>query len=414
MNLSLYIAKRYLVSKKSHNIINLISIISVVGVAVGTMALIIVLSVFNGFESLVKSLFNSFDPDLKITLVEGKTFSPAAIPEKEIRDIPGVVSYTRVLEETALLKYQNRQALVSLKGVSREFTAHSGLDSMMVHGELLLEHGDRNYIVLGYGVAQVLGANLNDYLNPINVYAPARKGYVASLPEQAFTNRIIFPSGIFSVQQDFDTRYAIVPLRFAENLFGYESEITALEIGIDRRIKSEREKSKIKEQVKAIAGEGFQVKDRYEQQELLYKIMKSEKLAIFLIMGFILFIATFNIIGTLSMLILDKKKDIAVLYSMGAGENLIKRIFIAEGMLISFSGAIAGMLLGALICWIQIRFGIVPLQAGGGSFVVEAYPVELQFIDFFYVFILVLGIGLPAVLYPVRKISRKYFEQRLN
>lgn len=409
MNFSLYIARRYLVSKKSHNIINIISAISVVGVTVGTMALIIVLSVFNGFEGLVKSLFNTFDPDLKITLVEGKTFLPDDLPAESIKSIPGVVRYTEVLEETALLKYQNRQALVTLKGVGEDFEMLSGLDTMIVYGDFVLQNGDLNYMVLGYGVAQTLGISLNDYLNPVNVFAPRRTGYAPAMPEQAFTNRTIFPSGIFSIQQDFDTRYVIVPLRFARNLFGYENNVTAIEVGLQKGARTE----KIKQEIKAIAGERFLVKDRYEQQELLYKIMKSEKLAIFLILGFILFIATFNIIGTLSMLILDKRKDIAVLHSMGASEKLIKRIFFAEGLLISLTGAILGMLLGALVCWVQIQFGVVPLHAGGGSFIVDAYPVEMQLVDFVYVLLLVLGIGFPSVWYPVRQIRKKYFEQKL-
>jgi lipoprotein-releasing system permease protein len=409
MNLSLYIAKRYLVSKKSHNIINIISVISVTGVAVGTMALIIVLSVFNGFETLVKSLFNTFDPDLKITLVEGKTFLPHELSEHEIKKIPGIVRYTKVLEETALLKYQKRQALVTVKGVSEDFAILSDLDTMIIQGDLLLQDREFNYMIMGYGVAHLLGANLNDYLNPISVFAPGRSGFAAGRPEQAFINRTIFPSGIFSIHQDFDTRYVIVPLRFARDVFGYEQEITAVEIGLEHGIKT----SGIKQEIKNIAGPGFHVKDRYEQQELLYKIMKSEKLAIFLILGFILFIATFNIIGTLSMLILDKKKDISVLHSMGASEKLIKRIFFAEGILISFSGAIFGMLLGALICWIQIQFGVIQLHDGAGSFIIEAYPVELQIFDFVNVFILVLAIGLPAVWYPVRQIKQKYFKHQV-
>jgi lipoprotein-releasing system permease protein len=242
------------------------------------------------------------------------------------------------------------------------------------------------------------------------MYAPKRSGFTGTLPEQAFISKTIFPSGIFSVQQDFDTRYVIVPIRFAQNLFGFESETTAVEITLQENANIAR----IKEEIKKIAGDRFSVKDRYEQQEMLYKIMKSEKLAIFVILGFILFIATFNIIGTLSMLILDKKKDIAVLHSMGANETLIKRIFFAEGFLITFSGAILGMILGALICWVQIQFGVVPLHSGGGSFVVEAYPVELQFIDFVYVLLMVIGIGLPAVWYPIHQIKKKYFEQKLG
>ncbi len=410
MNLSLFIAKRYLVSKKSHHIINIISVISVAGVTVGTMALIIVLSVFNGFETLVKSLFNSFDPDLKITLASGKTFLPDQVQEKKIKEIPGVVRYTEILEETALLKYQNRQALVVVKGVGEDFDSLSGLDTMVVHGSLLLQNGELNYMVLGYGVAEVLNANLNDYVTPIMVYAPRRSGFIGTLPEQAFTFRTIFPSGIFSIQQDFDSRYVLVPVRFARNLFGYDTEVTAIEIGLQGNAKVE----KIKEEIKVITGQNFLVKDRYEQQELLYKIMKSEKLAIFLILGFILFIATFNIIGTLSMLILDKKKDIAVLHGLGADDKLIRRIFFTEGMLISFSGAILGMILGAVVCLIQIYFNVVPLHAGGGSFLIDAYPVELQFTDFIYVFFLVLGIGLPTTWYPVSQIRQKYFKHRLG
>jgi len=406
MNLSLYIAKRYLISKKSHNIINIISLISLTGVMVGTMALIIVLSVFNGFETLVKSLFNTFDPDLKISLVEGKVFSTEDINTSAIEALPGVKGLTWVFEESALLKYQNRQALVTLKGLSENFEKISILDTMIIRGELLLQNNDLNYIVLGYGVALTLGINLNDYLNPVMVYAPRRGSAARFTPDQAFNTRSLFPSGIFSIQQDFDTKYALVPLRFAREVFEHPDAITAIEIILHPNARAER----IKQEVRTIAGSGFYVKDRYEQQELLYKIMRSEKLAIYLILGFILFIATFNIIGTLSMLILDKRKDIAVLHSLGADEKLIRRIFFVEGLLISVFGAFLGMLLGALICQVQIVFGIVPLHAGGGSFVIDSYPVELQWIDFLYVSILVLAISLPAVWYPVRQINKKYLK----
>lgn len=411
MNLSLHIARRYLVSKKSHNIINIISIISVVGVMVGTMALIIVLSVFNGFESLVKSLFNSFDPDLKITLVEGKTFNPAEIDKDRIKQLTGVIRYTEVLEETALLKYQSRQAIVTLKGVGEDFGKFSGLDSMVVHGNLLLENGDYDYIVLGYGVAYLLGANLNDQQEPISVFAPRRKGNFGTFPEQAFTNRALFPSGIFSIQQDFDSRYALVPLRFAREIFDYDTDVSSIEIGLQRGASAET----IKKTIQQLVGQRYHVKDRYEQQELLYKIMKSEKLAIFLILSFILFIATFNIIGTLSMLILEKKKDIAVLHSMGASKKLIRRIFFTEGLLITLAGALAGMLLGALVCWIQIQFGIVPLQAGSetGTFVIDAYPVQMQAMDFLKVLLIILIIGVPASWIPAQRIAIAYLNQRL-
>ncbi len=378
---------------------------------VGTMALIIVLSVFNGFESLVKSLFNSFDPDLKITLVEGKTFNPLEIDKDRIEKLSGVIRYTEVLEETALLKYQDRQTIVTLKGVGENFEKFSGLDSMVVHGNLILERGEYDYIVLGYGVAHLLGANLNDQQEPISVFAPRRIGNFGAFPEQAFSNRALFPSGIFSIQQDFDTRYALVPLRFAREIFDYGTEVSSIEIGLERSNGTET----IKESVKQFVGQRYQVKDRYEQQELLYKIMKSEKLAIFLILSFILFIATFNIIGTLSMLILEKKKDISVLHSMGASKKLIKRIFFTEGLLITLAGALAGMFLGALVCWIQIKFGIVPLQAGSeaGTFIIDAYPVQMKVMDFLKVLLIILIIGIPASWLPARRIAIAFLNQRL-
>ncbi len=377
---------------------------------VGTMALIIVLSVFNGFESLVKSLFNSFDPDLKITLAEGKNFDSADLDRNAIEKIPGVISYVEVLEETALLKYQNRQALVTLKGVGEDFRKSSGLDTMMINGSLLFEKGDYDYLVLGYGVAYMLGSNLNDYETPISVYAPRRNATYGPLAEQAFNSRVAFPSGIFSIQHDFDTKYTLTSLRFARDLFQYNEELTAVELGTDKRSSPEI----IKKQVKELVGERFVVKDRYEQQALLYKIMKSEKLAIFFILSFILFVATFNILGTLSMLILDKKKDIAVLHSFGADKNLIRKIFYSEGLLISLSGAIMGMILGAIICLVQIKFGIVPLSGGEGAFVVDAYPVKLQLSDFVLVFLMVMVISIPAAWLPAHRITSNFFNLRLS
>jgi lipoprotein-releasing system permease protein len=410
LNLQFFIAKRYLLSKKTHNIINIISGISVTGITVGTMALIIVLSVFNGFESLVESLYNTFDPDLKITANVGKTFNAPDLPKYEILNIPGVVRYTEVIEENALLRYHSKQYLATIKGVSPDFEHLGGLDSMVVEGRAILQRDSFNFAVPGYGIAYFLGIDLNIPTDLLDVYMPNRTGNIGSLsPEESFTSEPIMVSGIFSVQQDFDSKFVIVPLRFARQLTGYSDELTSVEIGLKPGTDVDQVQSKLAE----LTGGKFKVKNRFQQQEVLYKIMKSEKLAIFLILSFILLIATFNVIGSLSMLILDKKKDIAVLRSLGANDRLIRRIFFTEGLLITFSGAIVGLILGLIICWLQQRFGLLKLQTGAGTFVVDAYPVKMMFSDFALVFVTVSAIGMAAAWYPVRRISQRFLDQRL-
>jgi lipoprotein-releasing system permease protein len=411
LNFPFYIARRYLVSRKSHNIINIISAISVAGVTIGTMALIIVLSVFNGFEKLVLSLFNAFNPDIRVTIREGKTFDSLSVSEEQIRRIPGVIHLAEVVEENALLRYKDRQYLVTLKGVSEDYTSMCRMDTMMVEGSFILQDGNKDFAVLGYGVAYYVGANLNDYLNPLTIYVPRRGSSYTGGLEDAFNTGVIFPSGFFSIQQDFDIKYVILPLRFVRELMDYRNEITALEIGLAPG----SDHLRIQEQIRQVAGEQFQVKNRFQQQELLYKIMKSEKWAIFLILAFILFIATFNVIGSLSMLILDKKRDIAVLQCLGASQPRIKRIFLTEGWMISFIGAISGMVLGALVCFLQMEFGLVRLGSEESTFVVTAYPVHMQALDFVFVFLTVLIIGLAATWYPVfniRKIDTHILNQR--
>jgi lipoprotein-releasing system permease protein len=407
--LPFFIAKRYLFSKKSHNIINIISGISVVGVTVGTMALVIVLSVFNGFESLIVSLFNSFNPALSISVKEGKTFHFDDFPADSIKNIPGVFVMTQVIEENALLKYRNKQFIATIKGVSPEFEAMSGLDTMLIDGNFALKTQNQSHIILGAGVAYYLHASLSDPTNPITVFVPRREGNIGMSLEKAFNSRSIFPSAIFSIQQDFDVKYAVVPIDFARELLDYDDEVTAIELGLS----AGADNAKIQKQIKNILGEKYEVKNRFEQQVLLYKIMKSEKWAIFFILTFILIIATFNVIGSLTMLILDKKKDIAILHSMGAGKQLIKRIFLIEGIMISIGGAATGLLLGGLISWLQQKFGFIGLGNGTGTFVVDAYPVKIIFSDFVLVFITVISIGLIAAWYPVNQLSKKHIDQKL-
>lgn len=411
MNFPFYIAKRYLFAKKSHNIINIISGISVAGVTLGTFALIVVLSVFNGFEDLVKSLFNTFDADIEITAKEGKSFIRTTIPESEIRNLPGVISYSEVIEENALIKYKSEQFIVSLKGVSEDYLFQNPLDSMIVDGDFILQDGNRDFALLGYLVAYRLGINLNDFSTPINVYVPRRTKKSFSGMESSFNSVPVFPGAVFAIQQDIDSKFMVIPFDAARALLEYEEEVSAIEI----RLEPEVDADKVMNRIEEIIDKGkFNIKDRYQQQELLYKIMGSEKWAIFFILTFILIIATFNVIGSLSMLILDKRKDIGVLYSLGASAKLIKKIFLFEGWLISIGGALIGLILGYLICLLQIKYQIISLGSDAGAFIIPYYPVKIQLFDFFGVFITVMLIGFLSAWYPVRQISRKYLNQRIS
>jgi lipoprotein-releasing system permease protein len=377
-----------------------------VGVAIGTMALIVILSVFNGFDSLIKSLFSIFDPELEISLVEGKTFTVSGDSRfEEVKNHPGILYFTEVLEENALLMYDERQHIATLKGVGENYADHSGLDRMMVEGELKLrdEYGN-NFAVMGRGLANTLAVGLN-FITPLEIYIPRRTARITMDPMQAFNRRLLFPSGVFSVEQEIDHSYVLVPLGFARELLEYSDEVTSIELGVREGLRE----SVVREEIGDILGEEFRVLNRYQQKEWLYKVMRTEKWAIFLILGFILMVASFNIIGSLTMLIIEKKKDIAVLKSLGAGEKLIRRVFLFEGWMISVVGAVAGLLLGLAICLVQMEFGIIKLY-GSGAFIIDAYPVELQLPDFFYVFFTVLLIGLFAALIPVRYITRRVFK----
>jgi len=361
------------------------------------MALIIVLSVFNGFEKLVVSLFSSFDPDLAITVKAGKTFTTNDIFEQNLRKIPGVLYLTEVIEENALLKYKDKQSIVTIKGVSEDFTEMTGIDTMINEGKFLLQEGTQDFAILGYGVAGTLGTNLNDFLNPVSVYVPRRTSNFSTGMENAFNTGTIFPSGYFSIQQEYDVKYVILPLRFVKKLMEYDKELTGIEIGLKRNADA----GAVQQQVQEAVGDRFLVRNRYQQQEFLFGIMKTEKWVIFMILTFILIIATFNMTGSLSMLILDKKKDIATLRGLGAGKPAIRRIFLFEGMMISFTGAFSGLFLGAIVCWLQMKYGLIKLGSPESTFVVSSYPVNMQWQDFIYVMLTVLTIGFLASWYTV-------------
>ncbi|MGB1242093.1 MAG: FtsX-like permease family protein [Chitinophagales bacterium] len=399
MNLAFHIAKRYLVSKKSTNAINVISSVSVVGMIVGTMALILVLSVFNGFEDLVTSLYNTFNPHIKITAKKGKVFEPDNSKVLQIRALPEVAAASLVLEENALLQYrQENNFIARLKGVDDDFTKVSQVDTALIDGEFVLEDGEIDYAVLGLGVQNILGVNIHNEFTPIKVYMPKRDVKVSRMrPESAFKQEMVYPSAVFAIQQDFDARYVIVPMRFMRSLLSYEKEVSSIEISL----KNEENVASVKKQIQAILGEGFDIKDRYEQDETLYKIMSAEKWVVYLILSFILVVASFNIIGSLSMLVMEKKHDIGILKAMGATNNFIRKVFFMEGIMLSLSGAVIGIILATLICLTQQHFEVIKLQ--GASFLIDAYPVSMRIGDFVLVFLTVMVISILASIVPAQR-----------
>lgn len=397
---SIKIAQRYLFSKKSHNAINIITAISSTGVAIGTMALVVVLSVFNGFEGLVSTMFSSFDPELRITMAEGKRFS---LDEPEIQKLKShnqIAVFTQVVEENALLRFRDKQMPATIKGVSANFRNLTQIDSLMYDGKFELFDGAFERAVPGIGVASILGLGAH-FIDPLYIYAPKRNTKINILrPENSFNQTSSFVSGIFNIQQaQYDDKYVLVSLNHARELFEYDSSSVS---SIELKLKNTTDIAKIQNEITTQLGEKYKVKNRMEQQESFFNIMKIEKWITFLILSFILLIASFNIIGSLSMLIIDKKSDIKTLESLGANKKTIHRIFLFEGWLIAFVGALAGVSIGTLLCVIQEKMGLIKL---GPGFVVDAYPVITNSYDILLIFSTVLTMGLIAAWYPVRYIK---------
>jgi len=395
------IARRYLFSKKSHNAINVISGISSTGVAIGTMALVIVLSIFNGFEALFADLFSAFDPELKITLNTGKQFSVDSEEFTNVRNLASVAVFTEVVEENALLKFKDKQMPAFIKGVSEEeFKQMTKIDSIMFDGEFVLYDGAFERAVAGSGIAATLGFGAFS-IDPLYIYAPKRTSKINLIrPDQSFNQSATFLSGIFSVQQhEYDNQYVLVSLNLARELFEYDdADVTAIEL----KLNNYSNLKKVKKEIQNLLGDSFSVKDRYEQQESYFKILTIEKWITFLILCFILLIASFNIIGSLSMLIIDKSDDIITLRNLGADRKMIKQIFLLEGWMISLVGALIGVVLGSIFSVLQETIGIIKL---GSGFIIENYPSITQFSDIVLVFITVTVIGFFAAMYPVRFIN---------
>lgn len=407
MNFPFFIARRYLFSKKSTHAINVISGISVVGVAIATMALVVTLSVFNGFHDLVASFFTSFDPQLKITPVEGKSVAADDPVLTQIRQLPQIEVATECVEDQALAIYKSRQMMVMIKGVDDNFDQLTHIKEILIgDGDFCLHAADMDYGIPGIRLAEQLATGYS-YDQPLHIYAPRREGqFDLTNPTEAFEEDDLYSPGVlFNVRQaKYDKNYIITSIAFARRLFDQQGMLTSLELRLKPGSNFERTKSEIKQ----LCGDRFTVKDRFEQQDDTFKIMKIEKFIAYIFLTFILMVACFNIIGSLSMLIIDKKDDVVTLRNLGANDKQITRIFLFEGRMISAIGAVIGIIIGLLLCWLQQRFGLVALGSSSGSFVINSYPVSVHPEDIVLIFITVLVVGFLSVWYPVR-----YFAKRL-
>ena len=402
MNFPLYVARRYLFSKKSTNAINVISVISVIGVAVATMALVIVLSVFNGFHDLVATFFTNFDPQLEVVPTQGKT-APSDDPLlAKMKALPEVDVATESVEDQALAIYQDHQAMVIVKGVDDNFDQLTHIkDILFGDGTYSLHAGNLQYGIMGIRLAAALGtgARFGDYLR---IYAPQKEGqFDATNPSEAFVvDSLLSPGVVFSVNQSkYDKNYIIAPIAFARNLFGQQGRLSSLEF----RLKDGSDLDAVKKEMQEIGGAKYKVMDRFEQQADTFKIMQIEKYIAYIFLTFILIVACFNIIGSLSMLIIDKKEDVITLRNLGANDRQVSQIFLFEGRLISAFGAIIGIGLGLLLCWLQQQYGFVSLGSSSGSFVINAYPVSVHYDDVVLIFLTVIVVGWVAVWYPVKR-----------
>ena len=412
MRLPLFIANRYLLAKKSHNLINIITWISILGISVGSFALIVVLSAFNGLEKVISSMNNRLTPDLQIAMVKGKTIDLTAFPLGQLKDIQGVDYVIPTITEDALFRANDKQHIGQVKGVGLEYQNLMRLNEIIYGNDrLLLSDGEHDFAVPGAGVAWYLGINANNPYAMVRVYVPKRGNASLMSLENSFNSDVLNVRCVFSTEQEQDEKLVLVPFSWLSELLEYENKASNVELFIAPN----SDISKIKKEIKATIGEDFTVKNQQEQQETLYKIMRSEKWAVYVILTFILILATFNVVGSLSMLMIDKRKDTEILKAMGADNRLIQKIFMNEGLLISVAGGIIGLLLGIILVLLQQHFGFVKFGTGG-NYVVDAYPVLLKFKDVLLIFATILVVGCTSAFLTVRHAMRKSSTQksRLN
>lgn len=407
MNLPFYIARRYLFSKKSHNAINIISMVCVCGVAVATTAVVCALSVYNGFGDLVAGMFGSFDPELKVTPRTGKVFDPATDAFRRVRQLKDVACFGEVLQDNALIRYRDRQDIAVIKGVDSSFRHLTSIDSILIDGSFALSDEAADHATLGVGLSAKLGVKPR-FSAPVEIYVPKRDEKVnLSNPATSFNTGYAYVSGVFVTnQQVYDEGVMILPIALVRRLLKYDREVSAIEL----KLADGADVASVKREIQTMLGGEFVLQDRYEQQEASFKMMQVEKWMTFLILSFILAIALFNVVGSLSMLMIEKKDDVRTLRNMGAGDRLIRRIFLFEGWMISGIGAVAGILTGLALCFLQQRFGFIKLGQTAGTFIIDAYPVRVVFTDLLVTFVSVLTIGLIAAWYPVRYLGKRWFE----
>jgi lipoprotein-releasing system permease protein len=409
VNCALYIARRYLFSKKSHNAINIISGISVCGVALATLALVCTLSVFNGFHDLISSFFTHFDPDLKLEVVKGKTFTPDSATLARLRAIPDVEVVSLTLEDNAMAKYKGQQVMVTIKGVDDDFQALTNIEEILYgNPEFKLYDEVADYGVLGSQLMYTLGTGFDPY-DPVEVYAP-RRGVKVNLsnPMSSFRRQPLYLAGnVLNINDArYSSSYIVTSLDYARRLFDYDTEVSAIEV----RLSPKANEAKVKQSIVTLMGEGYTVKNRYEQQAATFKVVEIEKFVTYLFLCFILMVACFNIISSVSMLILDKQANAETLRSLGATDSFVARIFIYEGNLIALLGAVIGLVLGVVLCLLQQEFGIIGL-GGDGQFVVDAYPIRVKFTDLLLVLVSVVAVSAISVWMPI-KVLNKYFLKR--
>ena len=402
MNFSLLIARRYLFAKKSHNAVNIISAVSVVGVAIGTVALVIVMSAFNGFEDLTRKLFSNFDPDLKVTVAVGKNFAVDSAKLQLLEADPDVLVFSQTVEENVLVEYGSQQEIAVLKGVDDRYRYVTTIDSMMYEGEFSLWVNTTPQAVVGLTMAYKLRVGLNLF-TPLRFYAVRNLSTVSLDPNKALSQKIIFPSGKFAIDEEIDSQYIMVPIEFARSLLENDFITTAIEI----KLKPDANETKAQKRIAGIFGDEFDVKTAYQQKEFQYKILKSEKFMAFMILTFVLLIASFNVVGSLSMLMIEKKNDMFILQSMGTDRQMLGRIFITQGWMIVLTGALAGLAFGALLCWLQMQFGFFKVT-DAGTYIIDSYPVALRWRDFVMILIAVTGVSFLTIYFPVKYFVKKY------
>jgi lipoprotein-releasing system permease protein len=402
LNVSLYIARRYFIAKKSTNAITIISWISVLAVAVGTGALIIILSGMNGLTGLVETMYNSFNPDVKITSVAGKVFKADKNLISSLNKIEGVAYVSKTLEDNMLLKYNDKLQIVHVKGVDENFLPATRFDTLIKEGKFLSGKAKQKEMVLGKGISYRLGISMEDMFTPITILCPKRGNNSGINPEDAFNEEKCYPSGLFSINDEFDFSYAMIDYATAQSLLETDS-VTASTIEI--ALKPNADTKNIKLEIQKLLGDKFKVQNKFEQNDVLFKTLQTEKLVVFLILAFVLLIATFNIIGALTMLIIEKKKDIKILSALGADVSLIRKIFMTEGLMIIFIGSIIGISLGYGLCLLQQHFGFVKFDEG---YIIDTYPVDMRIGDFLAVVGTVLFTGFIAAIYPVRVFTKQH------